>query len=123
MTGADTTNGLVDRYFAAMRRGAAAEEEMMALFAADATYSEPFSGLEPAVGKEAIRARLRSGWDHPLPDMELDVLSLEITDEGATSVWECRSSTFAHPQRGRDDYTIRDGLIVSLVVSLNDSAR
>ena len=114
------TTSVLDRYFAAMRRGAEAEEDMMALFADDATYAEPFSGLEPAVGTAAIRERLRAGWATPLPDFELDVLTVETTDAGATTTWECRSAAFDGPRHGRDEYTIRDGVIVALVVTMID---
>ena len=110
---------LIERYFAAMRVGGDAETEMLSLFAEDAVYSEPFSGIEePAVGREAVRERMRAGWAAPLPEMELDVLSVELTGDAASSTWECRSSAFPAPVRGRDDYTFRDGLIVELVVTI-----
>ncbi len=111
---------IASHYLAAMRRGAAAETEMLAMFADDAVYDEPFSGLEPAVGKAAIRDRLRAGWDVPLPDFELDVRSIEASPSGATARWECRSSAFEHPVDGTDRYTIADGLITELVVTLDD---
>lgn len=110
---------VVERYFAAMRRGAEAEDDMMNLFAETAVYVEPFTDPEtPAVGKDAIRARLRTGWDQPLPDMELDVLSIETDANGATSRWECRSPVLPGPIRGEDRYTIAGGLIVRLEVRI-----
>lgn len=113
---------LIDQYFAAMRRGAAAEEEMMALFAEDAVYIEPFTDLdEPAVGKEAVRARLRLGWEAPLPDLELDVLEVEVDGPMATSRWECRSPALPAPVYGEDRYEIHDGKISRLEVRLLDS--
>ncbi len=110
----------IDRYFAAMRQGRDAESEMMALFADAAVYIEPFSGgAEPAEGKAAILARLRSGWEAPLPDMELDVRSVEVHGSQATSTWECRSSAFPAPVQGRDTYEFdTDGLIVRLEVEI-----
>ena len=112
---------LIDRYFAAMRRGAAAEEEMMALFADDAVYVEPFTDAAgPAVGREAVRARLRLGWEYPLPDMELDVLEVEIDGPVARSRWECRSPALPAPVHGEDRYEIRDGKITRLEVRLLD---
>ena len=111
---------LIDRYFAAMRRGAAAEEEMMALFAEDAIYDEPFTdAAEPAIGKEAVRARLRRGWEHPLPDLELDVLAVEVDGPLATSRWECRSPALPGPIQGEDRYEIQDGKIARLEVSID----
>lgn len=110
---------VIDRYFAAMRRGPAAEGDLLALFHPDATYIEPFTGVsEPAKGITAIERRLRQGWENPLPDLELDVLTVEVDGPTATSTWECRSSAFSKPVLGRDDYEIRDGLIVRLEVTL-----
>ena len=108
---------LIDRYFAAMRRGSEGESELLDLFARDAVYDEPFSGLPPATGISAIRDRLRLGWEHPLPDLELDVLSVEVVGDEATTTWECRSSAFSEPRRGRDRYRFVDGRIVELTVS------
>lgn len=110
----------VDRYFAAMRQGRSAEADMMALFSDDIVYIEPFSGdAEPAVGKAAVRARLRHGWDAPLPDMELDVRSVDVRGATATSMWECRSSAFPAPVTGRDTYEFDDaGLISRLHVEI-----
>lgn len=123
MTGTGEEHGrdIAARYLAAMRRGAVAEAEMLAMFADDAVYDEPFSGLGPAVGKRAIRDRLRAGWEAPLPDLELDVLSIETHRSGATARWECRSSAFDQPTHGTDRYTIADGLITELVVTLDDA--
>ena len=67
---------LVERYFAAMRRGAHAEDEMMSLFSDDVVYVEPFTGEdEPWLGKDAVREALRRGWEQPLPDLELSECS------------------------------------------------
>ncbi|MEM8925330.1 MAG: nuclear transport factor 2 family protein [Actinomycetota bacterium] len=111
---------VLDRYYAAMRRGAAAEDEMIGLFADDAVYDEPFSGEPPAEGLAAIRARLRKGWEFPLPDLELDVLEVEVSGPQARTVWECRSSALPGPMRGEDRYEIEDGRITRLQVRFLD---
>lgn len=111
---------VLDTYFAAMRRGGDAEAEMLELFTADAVYEEPFSGeTEPARGIEEVRDRLRAGWAHPLPDLELDVLSIDLEGDRATASWECRSSALPAPVRGRDSYLFRDGRIASLSVIID----
>ena len=113
---------LVERYFAAMRRGAPAEDEMMALFADDAVYVEPFTGeTEPWVGKDAVRTALRRGWAEPLPDLELDVKRIDISGSGATAEWVCTSPALPGPVTGQDEYTIADGRITRLVVRIVDS--
>lgn len=112
---------VVAAYFAAMRRGSDAEAEMLALFTDDAVYDEPFSGQpEPAVGIDAVRERLRAGWEVPLPELELDVLSVEVTGDRAVSTWECRSTAFPGPVRGTDEYEFRDGLIAVLRVTIDE---
>ncbi len=114
----------IDRYFAAMRQGSAAEADMMALFADDAVYIEPFSGSDdPAVGKDAVLARLRQGWEAPLPDLELDVHTIEITGTAATATWECRSPALPGPVPGVDRYEFdSSGLIARLEVTITPPA-
>lgn len=109
---------LVDKYFSAMRRGSAAEEDLMSLFADGAVYVEPFSGLAPAVGLDEIRDRFRSGWEQPLPDMELDVLEVEVDGDRSRSTWECRSPALPGPVRGEDHYEITGGRISRLEVRI-----
>lgn len=110
---------VIERYFAAMRRGAAAEGDMMALFADDAVYVEPFTGeTEPWVGKEAVRTALRRGWAQPLPDLELEVRRIDISGSEATAEWVCTSPALPGPVTGKDEYTIADGKITRLVVQI-----
>lgn len=116
----DSERSTIEAYFAAMRRGGEAEADMLALFTDDAVYDEPFSGSEdPAVGIDAVRDRLRSGWEEPLPDMELDVVSIEISGGRAVSRWECRSPVFPAPVRGTDEVEFRDGRIAVLRVTID----
>ncbi len=111
---------LIAEYFAAMRIGAEAEEQMMALFNDDAVYSDPFGDTdEPAVGAEAIRDRFRAGWSFNPPDLELEVLRVDVDGDQASSSWECRSEAFPGPMRGHDTYRFRDGRIAELHVTLD----
>ena len=113
---------VIDRYFVAMRRGSEAEEDMMELFADDAVYVEPFTGSEgPAVGKTAVRDRLRKGWEFPLPDIELDVLEIDINGSRARTRWECRSPALPGPIQGEDHYEIEGGKITRLEVRILDT--
>lgn len=112
---------LIERYFTAMRRGATAEEDMMALFSEDAVYVEPFTGEgRPWIGKESVRAALRRGWEEPLPDIELVVNRIDIRDGEATADWVCTSPALPGPITGRDNYTIADGKITRLEVRIVD---
>lgn len=109
---------VINEYYAAMRKGVAAEEQLVALFAADATYIEPFVSPQPAVGIDQIRDRFRKGWETPLPNMELDVLSVEVDGTTSRTSWECRSPALPGPVRGEDVYEILDGKIVRLEVRI-----
>ena len=112
-------HGVVDAYFAAMRQGGRGGVDMLALFTDDAVYEEPLSGAaEPAIGIDAIGDRFRTGWATPLPDMELEVLTIEVTGNRPVSRWECRSSAFPAPVRGCDVYELRGGRIASLHVTI-----
>lgn len=111
---------LIERYFAAMRQGAAGAEELLALFAPDAVYIEPFTDEDPAVGIEAIEQRFRTGWEFPLPDVELDVFELSVDGPTATARWECRSPGLPGPVRGNDRYELTDGLISRLEVTIEE---
>lgn len=114
-----SADDLLAEYYAAMRIGADAEEQMMALFTPDAVYSDPFGeSAEPVVGVAAIRERLRAGWSFNPPDLELEVLTVDIDGDRASSTWECRSESFPGPMRGRDEYRFRDGRIAELHVRL-----
>lgn len=115
-----SNDDVVRRYFSAMRRGAVAESELLALFHEDATYAEPFTSNQPAIGIQQIRQRFVDGWKHPLPELELDVLGIDIDGSFATSRWECRSPALDRPMRGEDRYEIRDGRIARLEVRLLD---
>ena len=110
---------LVDAWFAAMRRGAKGEEELLALFHDDAEYVEPFSG-EPRlhVGKEAIRACLRQGWEQPMPDLELTVDRVDVDGARVRAEWTCSTSAWPNAISGVDLYTLRDGRISRLETTL-----
>lgn len=110
---------VIDSYFAAMRRGSEAEDELIGLFAEDAVYEEPFTPEPPAVGIEEIRKRFRLGWETPLPDLELDVLEVQIDGPNCRSRWECRSPALPGPVEGEDHYEIVDGKIARLVVTIS----
>lgn len=117
-----TERDVVERYFAAMRRGAEGEAEMMALFADDAVYVEPFSGAtRVSEGRDAILETLRAGWAFPLPDLVLTVDEIVVEPGAASSSWTCESSALDAPVRGRDRYTVVDGRIVRLEVEILDA--
>jgi ketosteroid isomerase-like protein len=109
----------LDRYFRAMQRGPEGEDELVALFAEDAVYIEPFSGQQHT-GRDAIRAWLRGSLRDQPPGIRLTVDRLDVVEQTIVASWTCESDAFARPARGRDHFTIRDGRITRLESRLTE---
>lgn len=108
----------VNTYFAAMQRGADAIDELVALFAADAEYTEPFSGeVRRHVGRSAIRANFEGALVARPPDLSITVERVDVNGEEVLADWTCHSPAFDAPVRGRDRYVVRDGEILILETS------
>ena len=76
---------VVEDLFRAMQAGPGGENAMMALFADDAVFVEPFSGQpQTHTGTAAIRQSFRDQWKDPLPDLELTLDRVDL-DEGRTA--------------------------------------
>ena len=105
----------IERYFAAMRVGASALEDLVDLFAEDAVYVESFNG--PAVahtGKIEIRRSLEESQQYAPADMTLTLDQVEVQGHHIRSVWTCNAPSFPDPMRGQDLWQIRDGKIQRL---------
>lgn len=107
---------ITSRFFTAMQAGATAEGEMMALFADDAVYIEPFSGQRREhKGKEAIRETMLEGWRAPMTDMRIEVDHLDVAGETTRASWTCYSPALPGGKgRGENLFSFRDGLIARL---------
>lgn len=112
---------VIERMFKAMQTGLAAENDMMALFAEDAVFTEPFSG-EPQThnGKDAIRTCFRDMWSQPGPEIELTVGRVDMDGDTIRAEWTCTSPAFSSPMRGYDHFRIKDGFIQHLEVIVTD---
>jgi ketosteroid isomerase-like protein len=112
---------VVERLFRAMQAGADGEGEMMALFAPDATFIEPFSGQAIAhSGRNAIRESFRQQTAHPMPDMKLTLDRVDLDGSIVKANWTCTSSAFPAPMRGHDLFTIQNGQITRLEIIVTD---
>lgn len=113
-------SGTVERFFHAMQAGASSEEEMMALFATDAVYVEPFSGrIREHHGRDAIRAVMREGWRSPLPEIRIEVDSIAVDGDTVRAEWTCYSPAIPGGSgHGENVFTLRDGKIVRLETRL-----
>lgn len=111
------THAIVTRFFAAMQTQGQKEDELLALFADDAVYVEPFTGVERThQGKQAVRAAFRLGWRQPLPDMTIEVDDVSVDGEQVRASWTCRSPALPGGRgRGENVFTVRGGLITRLV--------
>jgi len=112
---------VVERYFDAMRAGAAGEAVLLSLFDDEAVYIEPFGGrLRQHQGIEAIREAFRANWEHTPPDLTLTVERIDVDAAQVCSTWVCHSPAFPAPVRGRDRCEVRDGKIARLEVTFED---
>ncbi len=121
MTVNELDRKIVDNLFKAMQAGPAGEDDMMALFADDAVFVEPFSG-EPKThtGKDAIRASFQDMWREPAPDMKLILDRVDLDGRSVRAEWTCTSPIFATPMRGYDVFTIDNGKITRLEITVTD---
>jgi ketosteroid isomerase-like protein len=111
----DARHPLVERYFRAMQRGQEGEEELVALFAEDAVYVEPFSDEQaPHVGRAEIQVWLHASWDRSPPELTLRVDRVRVDGDLVEADWTCTSPALPAPIEGVDRYTIRDGRIARL---------
>ncbi len=110
-----TDRRIVEELFRAMQAGSAGEEAMMALFAADAVFIEPFSGVPMTHrGHAAIRESFRELAREPPPDMRLVLDRLDLDGPLLRAEWTCTSPVFSSPMRGHDLFTIQAGKITRL---------
>jgi uncharacterized protein (TIGR02246 family) len=108
---------LVERYFSAMQRGRDGQDELVALFADDAVYVEPFSGGVHE-GRDAIRDWLEGSRADAPPDVRLTVERVDVDGDTVEAHWTCESPAFLRPARGRDRFAISDGRIARLESTL-----
>jgi ketosteroid isomerase-like protein len=116
----DAQRSIVERYFKAMQRGPGGEDDLLALFADDAVYVEPFGGDQaPHVGTAEIRAWLKASWDSAPPELVLRVDRVQVDGDQVQADWTCTSPALPEPVRGVDRYTIRGGRIARLETRLH----
>lgn len=121
MTVTNEDRDVVARMFKAMQTGLTAEDDMMALFAEDAVFTEPFSGAPRTHhGKDAIRACFVEMWNEPGPEVTLTVGRIDMDGEAVRAEWTCTSPVFVTPMRGHDLFRIQGGLIRHLEIVVTD---
>ena len=121
MTVSEPDRKIVENLFKAMQAGPAGEDDMMALFADDAVFTEPFSG-EPKThtGKDAIRASFQDMWREPAPELKLMLDRVDLDGQNIRAEWTCTSAIFPTPMRGYDVFTIAGGKIAKLEITVTE---
>jgi ketosteroid isomerase-like protein len=117
-----THTRVIEEMFKAMQLGPAGEGSMMELFAADATFTEPFTGTPRTHhGAEAVRQAFRDSWREDSPrDLKLTVDRIDVDGDRIRADWTCTSSAFPTPMRGIDFFRIRDGRIQELEITVTE---
>jgi uncharacterized protein (TIGR02246 family) len=117
----ETTNArdVVESYFKAMQAGQSAQEELVALFADDAVYIEPFAGEPTAhVGRKAIGDWMAASCENAPPDLTLTLDRVDVDGPRVRSEWTCAAPMFPQPMRGRDEFIVESGKIKRLETTM-----
>jgi ketosteroid isomerase-like protein len=120
VTSHDSDAKLVQAVCEAMQAGRDGEEALMALFQPDGVLVEPFSGQPRThTGHAAIRAAFIEMANQPRPpDFRLHVDRVDRDGDRVRAEWRCTSAVLPAPMCGCDFYTIRDGKIARLEVTI-----
>ena len=112
----------VANFFLAMQSGKPGADALMALFAEDAIYEEPFTGeTRRHNGKDTILAAMALGWEMPMVDTRIEVREVEVAGAEVHVGWTCHSPSLPGGKgSGRNVFTFREGVITSLITTLED---
>jgi hypothetical protein len=111
----------ISNFFLAMQAGKPGAGALEACFANDAVYEEPFTGeMRRHAGKPEIMKAMALGWEMPMVDTRIRIDHVE-TDAGEIRIrWTCFSPSIPGGKgSGLNRYRMRDGLIESLVTTLD----
>lgn len=111
---------ITDQYYEYMQAGGARVDELIALFADNAEYIEPFSPNGPTShrGKAAIAKCLRQGIQNRPGDFELELQSIDLSATTIQARWKCSSKAFGGNIQGIDRFEIAQGAIQKLTTEL-----
>src|SRR5579862_2247401 len=117
----DSDRKVVESVCAAMQTGADGLEDLLELFAENGVLIEPFSGQAVAhQGKPAIQSRCAEMLGQPRPpDFRLTLDRVDREGDQVVTAWTCTAPVMPAPLHGTDHYTIRDGKIERLEITIN----
>ncbi len=118
----ENDRAIVESYARAMQAGQAGAADLVALFADDAVYMEPWSTMTShteIVGRASIAAWFTESLAKMPADFTLTINRLDLEGDTVRSDWTCTSAVFPGPMQGHDLFTIRDGKIARLETYLS----
>ena len=112
----------VSNFFLAMQAGKTSEEAIAACFSDDAVYEEPFTGTTRTHrGKRQVMKAMALGWEMPMVDTRIRIDRATTVDGEVHVEWTCFSPSLPGGSgQGRNRFTFKDGLIVSLITTLKE---
>ena len=113
----------ITNFFLAMQAGPSGAKILGDLFAPEAEYSEPFSGLSTAhKGRDAILAAFAASRTDDFDDAVIKLGSVEVAGNTITVRWTCYSKAIPGGSgSGTNVFKLSDGKIVSLVTTLDQA--
>ncbi len=112
----------ITNFFLAMQAGPHGLDLLEAMFAPNATYSEPFSGqMKPHKGAKNIVAAFAASRSDAFDDAVIQLGAVEIDGETIRVEWTCLSQAIPGGRgTGVNVFTLKNGLIQNLVTTLNN---
>lgn len=112
----------VSNFFLAMQAGEPGARALAAMFAEEAVYEEPFTGaVRRHEGRAAIMKAMALGWEMPMLETRIEVRHAETKGGEVHVGWTCYSPSIPGGQgRGLNRFRFEDGLIVSLITTLEE---
>ena len=114
---------LIEETSRAMQLGPAGESTILALFADDAEWVEPYTGQRRThSGKGAIRAALRQMWTQPSPPgFAITTDRMDVEGQSVKVEWTCSCDGIPQLMRGYSLYSISpENLISRLELFITD---
>lgn len=111
----------ITNFFLAMQAGPHGLDILRDVFAEDAEYLEPFSGMTgPHKGRDAIVAAFDASRSDAFDDAVIQLGTVAVDGEVITVTWTCISQAIPGGQgSGTNVFVMRDGKVASLTTTLD----
>lgn len=111
----------ISNFFLSMQAGEVGAEALMACFAENAVYEEPFTGtVRVHKGRAEIIKAMALGWEMPMVDTRISIDKVATVDNEILVEWTCRSPSIPGGQgSGMNRFVLHEGHITSLITTLS----